>query len=62
MLRHTYDHDTRMTSQVHKNNYDQQPEIDPIRSANTLVKRTRQHWCVHMNVCVCLHNIKEKAS
>jgi len=28
MLRHTYDHGTRMTFQVHKSNYDQQPEID----------------------------------
>jgi hypothetical protein len=37
MLRHTYDHGTRMTFQVHKSNYDQQPEIDipPIKDLQT---------------------------
>lgn len=30
MQRHTYGHDTRMTSQVHMNNYVPQPETDTI--------------------------------
>ena len=62
MLKHTYDHDTRMISQVHKNSYDQEPEIDAslIRSAKTQShKRTRQHRYTHMHVCLCVYDLRK---